>query len=140
MMKELENIKVNVNGTEVEAVKVNGVTLVNLTPHDVNYYVDGNQAFTVPNSGLPAIRLPEENVNVHTKYGMEFTSKVYTEAQNLPNKQDGVLYIVSKMVLDAVNRNDFIAPDTGDGAVRDVDGTVTGRKGNILGTTRWVVA
>lgn len=138
-MMKLENVKVNINGTEVEAVKVNGVTLVNLTPHDVNYYSEGKQVFTVPVSGLPAIRLPEENVNVHSNYGMEFTTKQYKEAENLPNEQDNVLFIVSKMVLDAVNRHDFIAPDTGDGAVRD-DGTVTGRKGNILGTTRWVVA
>lgn len=136
----LENVKVLVNKTEVEAVKVNGVTLVNMTPHEVNYYSEGKQIFTVPVSGLPAIRLPEENVNIHTNYGMEFTTKQYKEAENLPNEQDNVLFIVSKMVLDAVNRNDFIAPDTGDGAVRDVDGTVTGRKGNILGTTRWVVA
>lgn len=138
-MMKLKNVKVLVNGTEVEGLEVNGVTLVNMTPHEVNYYINGEKVFSVPVSGLPAIRLPEENVNVHTKYGMEFTTKQYKEAENLPNLQDNVLYIVSKMVLDAVNRHDFIAPDTGDGAVRD-DGSVTGRKGNILGTTRWVVA
>ena len=128
----LENIKIMVNEVEVEAVKVDGIVLVNMTPHEVSYYKDNEKAFSVPVSGLPAIRLPEQNCGTYALGGMCFTRKEYTKAQNLPNKQEGVLYIVSKMVLDAVQREDFVAPDTGSGCVRD------GVK--IMGTPYWVVA
>lgn len=132
-----------VNGAEVKGVDLTNedgsvyCTLVNMTPHDINYYSNGEKMFSVPTSGLPAIRLSEKNVDSRVSFEMNFVKKEYEDAENLPNEQNGVLYIVSKMVQDAVNRKDFICPDTGIGAVRD-DGSVTGRVGNILGTTCWV--
>lgn len=141
-MKIVEKL-INVNGLETKGINLvteegnHCTTLVNMTPHDIHYYADGKKLFTVPTSGLPAIRLSEKNVDEKIYLEMNFVKKEYKEAENLPNEQEGVLYIVSKMVQDAVDRKDFICPDTGIGAVRD-DGSVTGRVGNILGTTCWV--
>lgn len=129
---------IELEGKEIPCYKQGNIVLVNMTPHEVKYY-RGRDSLSIPPSGLPPIRLAEKNEGEFVKEGFSFTRKVYAKAENLPPEKDNVYYIVSKMVLDATQREDFIAPDTGDGAVRDVDGSETGRVGAILGTTRFVV-
>ena len=128
---------IELEGKEIPCYKQGNIVLVNMTPHEIRYY--GRELLCIPPSGLPPIRLEEKNEGSFVKEGLSFTRKRYKEAENLPSKKEGVYFIVSKMVLDATQREDFIAPDTGDGAVRDVDGSETGRVGSILGTTRFVV-
>lgn len=140
MKKEIDIMytTIELDGKTFPCYKQGNMTLVNMTPHEVRYYGKGREPLSIPPSGLPPIRLSEKNEDEFVKEGFSFTRKVYSEAENLPGKKDGVYYIVSKMVLDAVQRADLLAPDTGNGAVRDVDGSETGKVGAILGTTRFV--
>lgn len=81
---------------------------VNCTPHNI-----------VLNNGSVIEKLPETAVaRVGSSY-TEFEENgicrvVYGEVENLPDPQEGVIYIVSAMVLARVpNRKDVVAPATG---------------------------
>ena len=56
--------------------------------------------------------------------GIQFVKKTYGKVAGLPDKEDGVMYIVSMMVRQALpNRNDLASP--GD-IIRDEYGQITG--------------
>lgn len=132
MKTELINVEIKENEV-VTGLQVgeDGVIFVNLTPHEISYYNNGEKIFSVPAADVKPLRLSEENTVKQVVEGMEIVSKTYSSpAEEMPDKLDNVYYIVSQMVLNAADRSDFIAPDTGSGAVRE--------EGRILGTTRWV--
>lgn len=58
------------------------------------------------------------------------SSRTFGQVQGLPEQQPGVTFIVSAMVLDRVNREDVVAPDTGATAVRK-DGQVWAVRGLV---------
>lgn len=99
-------------------------TFINLTPHTINL----NNGTSFPASGTVArvsssFSQFDENGICTVNYG---------EITGLPEPQEGVYYIVSAMILDAVkNRKDVVAPSTGhpdvvrsDGFIKSVPGFV----------------
>src|SRR5690606_9819063 len=109
------------------------VKLVNLTPHDVVIYnAKGEVIKTYPKSGKVA-RIQDEVTIKGDIDGVPVGSITYGEAIDLPEPQDGVYYIVSLVVRQALpHRKDLISPDTSPaGVVRD-------EQGRILGTTRFI--
>ena len=97
---------------------------INLTPHEINEVDSGT---VLPSSGIARVR--QCSKNVRKVDGIQiFRSEYEGSVQGLPEPQEGVIYIVSALALNAVpaDRTDVVAP--GD-AVRDESGRVVGCKG-----------
>jgi hypothetical protein len=106
--------------------------VVNLTPHEVN--ING---VTFPPSGTVA-RVATVQTDVEALVFGEHTFPVvhntYGEVQGLPDPEPGTVYLVSTLVLAALEaqgiyRDDVFAPDTSpQGAIRGPDGQIKGVK------------
>jgi hypothetical protein len=116
------------------------VKLVNLTPHEITVFdQNGNEVLRVPPSGITARVNPTEN-QVGYINGVPVYKVTYGDIQNLPEPQENTVYIVSQIVLQAlqakgIQRQDVVAPNTGPGpmgAVRDQQGRIVGVKSFIV--------
>lgn len=90
---------------------------INLTPHSLT--VEG--LGTIPASGTIA-RVSVNSTDVGTVGGVRLRAQLKGQVSGLPRAEDGVIYIVSGMVLDALGgtrRGDVVAPDTGPDAIRE---------------------
>lgn len=79
-------------------------TIKNFTPHTINL----NNGESYPSVGLARVSSQFTNFDEHGVCRVE-----YGEVEGLPEPEDGVLLIVSAMVLAASDRADLIAPATG---------------------------
>lgn len=99
-------------------------TLVNLTPHSITF-VDavGNTVLTVEPSGQVA-RCSVTREKVGMINGIPINKSRFGEVENLPEPQEGTIYIVSALTAQAVPERDdvFITDD----AVRDEQGRIIG--------------
>ena len=84
--------------------------LVNLTPHIVNIFVDGEEKVTLSPSGIvPRCSQTEEQVMIVD--GIPVSRQVFGEVVDLPAPQPGVYLVVSRLVAAACpNRNDLLCP------------------------------
>lgn len=103
------------------------VSFVNLTPHGIHVMDgDGNQLLAVDPSGTLA-RVDVTRKRKGTIDNVPIYSTTYGQVTGLPAPRDGVFYIVSGMVRDAVpDRDDLVSPGL---LVRDDDGRPIGCKG-----------
>lgn len=103
---------------------------INLTPHNIE--IEGLGSFP-PSGKVARVRATEKE----TKFdGLLCVQKgPFVEVENLPGPKDGVIYIVSGFVREALGemRPDVVAPDTGPTAQRN-------KKGQISFVRRLVVA
>lgn len=100
--------------------------IVNLTPHQINIIADDGKVVSIPPSGQVArvaqTREPRGSID-----GITVTYSTFGDVEGLPDPQDGVIYVVSGLVLSAVpDRTDVFAPGE---AVRDGEGRVIGARG-----------
>lgn len=94
----------------------------NLTPHAINLLIDGEYV-EYPSSGK-APRVSEHQIALEGNYPFEAVRIEYQEVQDLPEPEDGVVLIVSKMVCDArPSRRDLWYPAK---LVRDEAGRIVG--------------
>ncbi len=105
--------------------------LVNLTPHKVTL-VNGGLEWMIPPSG-PAARVAVEKKKVGSYMTFPVYEQKFGEIENLPEKTEGVTYIVSSLVLlAACGRDDLVAPDTSpESAIRDENGQIEAVQGLI---------
>lgn len=98
--------------------------IINKTPHTIDIDLGDGVRVTIPPTAPPARVLVESEtigrINdipvVRTKYGA---------VEGLPHQQDGVMYIVSLMVQQALPaRTDLLRPDSGPTAIRDSKGQI----------------
>lgn len=119
--------------------KVDWADVVNCTPHTINVYADVSgqgdfqEIVSIASSGIvPRVSVVE---TPHPDQDILPFLTVRNElgpVEGLPeNDTRERLFIVSRMVLDASDRDDLIAPDTGRTAIRD-------EKGNIRGVTQFI--
>lgn len=108
--------------------KMKNTTLVNLTPHSITF-VDalGNTVLTVEPSGLVA-RCAVDRVQVDTVtvdgISVPVNQTRFGKVENLPEPQEGTIYIVSALTAQAVpEREDVFITDD---AVRDEQGRIIG--------------
>ena len=90
---------------------------INLTPHDLT--VEG--LGVIPASGSVA-RVSVNSTDVGTVAGVRLRAQLKGQTTGIPAPVDGVVFIVSGMVLDALGgarRGDVVAPDTGADAIRE---------------------
>lgn len=102
--------------------------VINLTPHAVNIVGDDNSiAITIDASGNVA-RCSQSisiigSVTINS-VAIPISSSSYGEVVDLPDPQDGIYYIVSRLVMSACpNRQDLLVPND---LVRDEAGRVIG--------------
>lgn len=98
---------------------------INLTPHDVHVADCNGNVKTFEKSGV-VCRVSSTQKPVRNYEAFIVHANTFGEVLDLPQPQPNTMYIVSAMVLSALNgeRNDVVAPNSGK-AVRD-------EKGNIL--------
>ena len=114
----------------MEIKKNSGV--INLTPHRVIVQSATNPEdgwIFEPSGSLPRLQTIEEEVE--DTWGIPTVSRTLGAVQNLPDPIEGVKFIVSSLILSACpDRNDLIAPDTGETAISN--------NGRIEAVTRFV--
>lgn len=100
------------------------VKFVNLTPHSIIFVDDaGNTVLTVEPSGQVA-RCSVTREQVDTIAGIPVNKTRFGKAENLPEPQEGTIYIVSALTAQAVpERKDVFITDD---AVRDEQGRIIG--------------
>jgi hypothetical protein len=108
---------------------------VNLTPHEVVIYSpDGKDVILrVPPSGKTA-RVSVKSEVINYIAGIPIRKTTYGDVEGLPETQPGTVYIVSTIVLIAlqakgITRTDVVSPDTSpDSVIRDAQGKILGVK------------
>lgn len=103
-------------------------TLVNLTPHDVNIIIEGVKR-TIESTGVA--RIDQTDTDCWAINGIPVIVATDNGVIGLPEPQNGVVYIVSGMIVDHPSmqeRNDIVAPATGlaHKVVRDETGRIAG--------------
>ena len=96
----------------------------NLTPHTVTIVTDTgkNVIIYMPTGVIP--RLSTKTIQVGAVDGIPITSTVFREVQDMPEQQQDVYLIVSRMVLAAMpNRKDLLVPNE---LVRNDKGQIIG--------------
>ena len=98
------------NGTLVNTAHKD-VKLINLTPHDVNLILPDESTLTIPASGSVA-RVGSHVEQVGTIGIIPVVKTVFdTVVTDLPDPQDGVIYLTSTLVAQAVpDRTDVLVP------------------------------
>lgn len=98
--------------------------LINLTPHEICEATTGKK---FPASGIVA-RVSVQYSPAGELNGIPLFSARFGEVEGLPEPKEGVVFIVSSMVLEAIRekRSDIVAP--GD-LVRDQNGNPIGCRG-----------
>lgn len=103
--------------------------LVNLTPHDITIQMaDSRRSFTIAPSGVVARCKTEYDTVAQVVAGgdsFNIRERYFNEPQDLPDPQEGTLYIVSRIVAEAMAgvRNDLLMVD---GTIRDPNGRIIG--------------
>ena len=120
---------------------------INLTPHVIrivgaNTETQEEQVLEIQPSGKVAIRRPkmgETTAQRLDQFEFDVSSRSLgpvvvmvhdsmwvsmPKAEEFPKRADGVIYLVSSMVQEALPRSDVFAPDTGPTAIRDAQGNV----------------
>lgn len=103
------------------------MTITNLTPHQLDLLdADGNHVKSVDPSGDVA-RVDQTRTRTGDVVGIPTYRTSFGDVTGLPDPKDDTIYVVSGLVLSAVDgRDDVYAP--GD-LVRDDDGNPVGAKG-----------
>lgn len=97
--------------------------LKNLCPHAVDIVLPSGTVLTIRPSGNVA-RCEQFEESVGNIDGIPVMRYSYGEVTGLPDKQDGVTYIVSKIVAQACrDRDDLLMPGT---IIKDENGSILG--------------
>lgn len=103
--------------------------LINLTPHVLNIIAADGSVVDLQPSGNIA-RVASSSAVVTTINGINVTASTWGEVTGLPDAEEGVILIVSRMVKDRVaNRADVMVPGA---PVRDAEGKIIGASGLSL--------
>jgi hypothetical protein len=99
------------------------VKVVNLTQHDVVIWADGKTTTFAPSGKTCRLRTMSRSTK-----SLGDIPIVYTydwKVVGLPEKRDGVIYLVSSTVAKRVKRPDVLCPDTTEeGVIRDGSGKI----------------
>lgn len=97
------------------------MNIINLTPHVIRVRIDeSNEAAPLESDIViapttPAVRLETKSVVVGEVNGIPIKSTVFGDIQNLPDPEDGVVYVVSLPVAQRaaqLGRTDVVSPNT----------------------------
>ena len=103
--------------------------LVNLTPHPLNIECEDGQTITIEPSGQVARVDVDYQPHLYISAGdvsIPTAVSVMGDVQDLPDPENGVIYITALVVAQLVCREDVLSPGP---LQRDEQGRVTGCKG-----------
>ena len=92
--------------------------LVNLTQHKIVIRAEG-QLDMVIEPTAPAARMAVKSVADGTIEGVPVYRQEFGKVENLPEPTDGVVFVTSTLIAQAVKRFDVVSPDTGPTAIRE---------------------
>jgi hypothetical protein len=112
---------------------VRTVRLVDLTLHELNIYIDGKVASSIPpppeGTPIPRVQVKSEIVGTIDVDDVEVPIRkvMYSDDENLSPPEDGTIYAVSTFVTLAlrkkgIGRRDLLSPDTNVDSV--IDGVI----------------
>ena len=105
-------------------------TLINLTPHLLNIIAADGSTVYIPPDGNRIARVASTSSIVATVNGINISRQTFGKVVDLPDAQDDVVFIVSRMVKDRVpDRDDVVVPGV---PFRDTDGKIIGAWGLSL--------
>ena len=95
----------------LKSVSVNGVTVINMTMHDIVYKTE-TDTITFPGNANACVRVFQEYVPVGNPFGLRMEIKAGEKrVEGLPKFKEGTFYIVSGLVrAELPERKDLIAP------------------------------
>ena len=109
------------------------MNIVNLTPHTLNVQLPDGTGVSFPASGAQA-RVSVKNIAVGDIDGIPVTTAVYGAIEGLPASEPGVVYLVSMLVGQIIqrqgSRDDVYGPDSGPTAIRE-NGQIVAVRGFI---------
>jgi hypothetical protein len=113
-------------------------TLVNLTPHPIGLSVDGVVS-TIPASGTVARVAASPGAQSTTLHGVPvFFAPRFGDVEGLPEPQEGVVFLVSLLVGNALREVGTIRPDVLCPGTGPQDAPVRDEQGRIVAVTRLV--
>ena len=102
--------------------------ILNFTPHALKVVDLDGSVVTFPSVGVA--RVATSSVSKDPINGFGVVATAFADVAGLPSPQDGVYFVVSRLVLSACpGRTDLLCPGE---LIRDVDGNVIGCKGFSL--------
>ena len=105
-------------------------TLINLTPHLLNIIAADGSTVYIPPDGNRIARVASTSSIVATVNGINISRQTFGKVVDLPDAQDDVVFIVSRMVKDRVpDRDDVVVYGN---PIRDTDGKIIGAWGLSL--------
>ncbi len=98
-------------------------TVINLTPHEIKVYNQKGEIIqTFPSAGVARCKIARTEIS--SIGNIPINATIFGQIENLPDEQEGIVYIVSTIVAQAAkNRDDILIPDD---VVRDKDGQIVG--------------
>jgi hypothetical protein len=102
--------------------------IINLTPHPIVLYKNGQAIETIPSSGF--VRANQKNELIGNLNGWPLSKIEFGECEDMPEPQPGTAYVVSQITANALKaqgRTDDVY--IVDGAVRDESGRIIGCEG-----------
>lgn len=97
------------------------INFINLTPHPINIIGIG---VIIPSGNIARVTTVETKIG--EVVGISVMSRTFMDVQGIPPSTENTIFIVSSIVLSATNRTDVVAPDTGNTAIRNDKGHITG--------------
>lgn len=98
------------------------VEIINLTPHSLLIYKDGEKIKEIPSSGI--VRVEEEKIKIGEILGVSVYKIKYTKSKGLPEPKKDIFYFVSVIVAQAnLHRNDLLLSSD---LIRDENGRILG--------------
>lgn len=108
------------------AMVIDGVTLLNATPHALNIVQSDGSTLTLKASGI-CPRCASSEIVERAIGLIEVTRQTLGHVEGLPDPVPGLYFIVSRLVASAAdNRDDLLVPGS---LIRDDQGKVVGCKG-----------
>jgi len=106
------------------------LNVVNLTPHSITLRDSSDTDTIIPASGQIARVAATTSFTGQSILGLPIQTTTYSDVEGLPNPCSNTVYIVSSLVLGALNgsgRTDVFSPATGpqDNAIRNEKGHIT---------------
>ena len=102
------------------------MNIKNLTPHPINILKYNHDLLTIEPSGIIA-RVDQKTIERNNVDGIRFYDSVFGAVENLPDKVDNTLLIVSSIVKSAAkDRDDLVVPCN---YVRDQSGKIIACEG-----------
>lgn len=99
--------------------------IINLTPHTINLYRNGEMVLAIPSSGVARVNVTSQTVGEVN--GFPIRQNAYGEVVGLPEPEEGTVYIVSALVAQAAkNRADLLIVDD---TLRNSEGQIIGCRG-----------